>query len=98
MNKTLTKSELAKQLAHANRHRALPQTVAVDIVETMMDLIACHFQNGGSKVAIHGFGTFKTRKRKAFVGSDPRNGDRLEIPERLSITFKPSAEVIKRIN
>lgn len=96
MSKSLTKFELAKQL---ERHPSIKtRKAAVDIIETLMDLIACHFQNGGSKVSIHGFGAFKTRKRRAFIGSDPRNGGRLEIPERLSITFKPSAEVIKRIN
>ncbi len=95
MPSTLTKYALAKQLSksHDLTHKA-----AVDLIETVADLIACHFQNGGTAVSLRGFGAFKIRKRRAFVGADPRSGEALSIPERKSLTFKPSAEIIRRIN
>lgn len=95
MPKTLTKTELAKQTARA---MSLGNVEAISTIETITDLITCHFQNGGVAVTIRGFGTFKKRKRRAFTGSDPRTGEPVEIPERYSVTFKPSADVVRRIN
>ena len=74
------------------------QKEATAVIETALDLITCYFQNGGSTVAVRGFGTFKKRKRRAFTGSDPRTGEPVAIPERYSVTFKPSADVVRRIN
>lgn len=100
--KTLTKNELAKQLRQGTKRRLVLMTekTAIYIVETIADLIACHFANGGDRVIIRGFGTFKIRKRKAFIGYNPRRGSMLyqRVPARLSVGFKPSAEMTKRIN
>jgi nucleoid DNA-binding protein len=95
MSKTLTKTGLAKQTAQG---LSLTQIEAMNAIETIADLITCHFQNGGEVVTIRGFGTFRKRKRRAFTGSDPRTGEPVAIPERYSVTFKPSADVVRRIN
>lgn len=77
---------------------ALPAAKAVDVIETLMDLIICHFQSGGERVVLRGFGTFKLRKRRAHVGSNPQTGESMRIPAALSIAFKPGAEALRRLN
>lgn len=95
--KELNKHDLAKQLAKSGAV-PLTQKAAVDIIETMLDLIVCHFQNGGQRVSLRGFGTFKLRRRIAFEGSNPGNQVRISIPARVSLAFKPGEEVRKRLN
>ena len=98
MKDTLAKNELAAELGLSPRFRALPRKLLVDLIETLTDLIVCHFQSGGKRVVLRGFGVFKLRQRCAFTGSNPRTGESLDVSERLSLIFKPSAEVIRRLN
>lgn len=94
----MTKIELAKQLTRDTRFRWMSVKTAQDIIETALDLMICHLQDGGEEITIRGFGTLKTRRRRAFVGKDPRTGEQIQIPERLSVVLKPSAEMLRRIN
>lgn len=98
MGSTLTKHDLARQLAAETRFLWMTQKAAVDIVETMMDLLVLHFQNGGEQITLRGFGSFKIRRRKAFLGTDPRTGIHVDVPARASLAFKPSRETVSRIN
>lgn len=95
---TLTKRDLAAQLKGSKSFSHLSQVLIIDLIETACDLIVCHLQEGGDKVAIRGFGTFKLRKRKGFAGTDPRNGAAIKIAAKTSMAFKPAAEVIRRLN
>lgn len=97
--KTLTKHGLAKMLAAEKRLLWMTQEAAVDVIETLLDLITLHFQNGGEKVALRGFGSFKLVRRKKSVTCDPRLAyGNLTIPATKSVGFKPSAAVKQRIN
>lgn len=91
----MTKLELAKQLAQAE---GIAITRAQSIVDNVMDLIICHFQDGGSQVTLRGFGTIKIRKRHAHRGVNPKTGEVVEVAEKMSITFKPAADFLHRIN
>ena len=99
--KRLTKQGLAKELAKCRGIRDVYSANvirAVDIIETLADLVVCHFVEGGEAVTIRGFGTLKIVHRKSFVGTNPRTGHALRIEARKSLSFKPSAEATKRIN
>lgn len=100
---TLTKYDLAKQLKSGLRWD-LNQGQMVDIIETLTDLIVCHFQNSEGeiikdvKVSLRGFGTFKLRRRKAYVGRSLKTGEPVDVAESYSLGFKPAAEVCRRLN
>lgn len=98
MSGTLTKSNLAAMVASEERFAKISQQKMTDILETALDVIVCFFQGGGTRVTLRGFGTFKLRRRGAFTGSNPNTGESIPIPERLSIAFKPGAEVLRRLN
>lgn len=91
----MTKLELAKELAQAE---GISQVKALSIIESLMDLITCHFQNGGKQVTLRGFGTFKTYKRRGFLGRNPKTGAPIPIVEKLFVGLRPSAELLRRIN
>lgn len=90
----MTKLELAKQLAAAE---GLTHTKALSIVDNVVDLIVLHFVEGGEKITIRGFGTIKIWKRRAYTGTDP-HGRLRSYNEQKSITLRPSAETLRRIN
>lgn len=92
--KALTKHELAGQLATSCE---LTKAEAVNIVETLCDLIICWFCEGGERVSLNGFGAFKQSRRREFKTTDPQGGA-ITVPARVSIVFKPSVEAVRRIN
>ena len=52
----------------------------------------------GEKIKIPGFGVFKVRAKAARKGRNPKTGDRIEIPARRVVSFKPSGAVRKALN
>lgn len=47
------------------------------------------------KVALIGFGTFAVVEKEARTGINPRTKEKIEIPARKVVKFKPSAELGK---
>jgi integration host factor subunit beta len=54
--------------------------------------------NRGDTVELRGFGTFTTRQRQAWVGRNPKNGIRVEVPPKRVPHFKPSKKLLEIIN
>ena len=52
----------------------------------------------GDNVEIRGFGTYKTIKRKARIGRNPKNSQPVQIPEKNAIRWKMSKTFLKRLN
>ena len=50
------------------------------------------------KVQIIGFGTFATKTREARTGRNPKTGEKLHIPARLRVVFKPSKAFRELLN
>ena len=96
--KALTKRALAEQLRRSPKQPGLTQGECLDIIETLADLVVCYFVENGRAVTVRGFGTFKLSYRKGFTSVHPQTGAVVFIPNRKTITFKPSAEVRRRIN
>ncbi len=42
------------------------------------------------RVDLRGFGVFEVKTRKPRIGRNPRTKEKVEIPERKVVTFKPS--------
>ena len=49
-------------------------------------------------IEIRGFGTYKTVKRKARIGRNPKNSAIVKIPEKRAIKWKISEEFFRRLN
>ena len=52
----------------------------------------------GDRVEIRGFGTFQTRVHAAKATVNPRTGAKMRLPARRSVLFRPSRELIKKMN
>lgn len=51
--------------------------------EIVLDKLA-----SGEKVSFSGFGTFEVKKRAAHVGRDPRNGEKIDVAETKTVSFR----------
>jgi integration host factor subunit beta len=85
----LTKANLIEEVC---RVVEIPRKEAAIIVERILDSMV-HALDRGDKVEIRGFGSFRTRYRRARVGRNPKTGARVEVPAKRIPFFKPSKEL-----
>ena len=67
------------------------------IVDLLFDSVIGALK-GGDKIEIRGFGSFRTRSRKARTGRNPRTGERVDVPPKTVPFFKPAKELRDLIN
>ena len=94
--KILTKQALARQLQQSQPD--LTQCRLTDIIDTIADLVICHFVEGGEVAVLRGFGRLRMVRRAAFMGRHPSTGQPHRHEARKLLMFKPSAEAVRRIN
>ena len=91
----MVRSELLQKFC--NQH---PQLLRKD-VEKIFEIIFSEILEAlarGDNVEIRGFGTYKTVKRKARVGRNPKNSELVQIPEKKAIKWKTSKAFFNRLN
>ena len=87
MNKTELINEIAAK-AECNK------AVAKATLEATLDAIAEALKKE-DKVALIGFGTFSVVEKEARTGINPRTKEKIEIPARKVVKFKPGSELGK---
>lgn len=90
----MTKADLIEDVSQAVEVSRKDSEV---IVETIFDSIIKSLQTG-DKIEIRGFGSFRTRPRKARIGRNPKTGARVDVPAKKIPYFKPSKELKDLVN
>lgn len=90
----MTKADLVDEVSRAVE---LTRKDSELIVETIFEGIVKTLR-GGEKIEIRGFGSFRTRQRKARIGRNPKSGARVEVPAKTIPYFKPSKELKDLVN
>jgi integration host factor subunit beta len=52
----------------------------------------------GDRVELRGFGIFSTNIQKARISRNPKNGTKVNTPEKKTINFKMSKEMFNKLN
>lgn len=91
----VTKADLAN--AVYQRHGALSRRESLDLVEAILTGVQRTLVSG-EPVKISGFGSFAVVQRKSRKARNPRTGAPVMIPERRYPLFRPSREIIRRLN
>ena len=94
MSYTLTRAQIADELY---RTIGLSHNESSELVETFFEEILLCFEKG-EEVKLTSFGTFKIRNKKERVGRNPKTGIEAKISPRKVVTFKPSRQVIDKID
>ena len=90
----MTKAELIEDVSRAVEMSRKDSEV---IVETIFESIVKSLRTGDN-IEIRGFGSFRTRQRKARVGRNPKTGARVDVPAKKIPYFKPSKELKDLVN
>jgi integration host factor subunit beta len=91
---TMTKADLVETVIRVTE---LPRKESEAIVETIFESIIGALQ-GGDRIEIRGFGSFRTRQRRGRTGRNPKTGAKVEVPPKRIPFFKPSKELKDYVN
>jgi integration host factor subunit beta len=91
----MTKSDLIRRLAEANRHLYIRDIEK--IVATVFEEISAALARG-DRVELRGFGAFSVRDRDARLGRNPRTGDEVRVPDKVVPYFKTGKELRLQLN
>ena len=95
----MNKKEMAAKLA---TKIGVSQVKAMEILNALFEaesgegIIAVEL-DAGRKVTIPGFGTFGTKQRAARIGTNPSNGEKIEITSKKYAFFKPGKTLKERV-
>ena len=91
---TVTKADLVEEVVRVTE---LPRKESEAVVETIFESIIGALQ-GGDRIEIRGFGSFRTRQRRGRTGRNPKTGAKVEVPPKKIPFFKPSKELKDYVN
>lgn len=78
-------SELARKLGYTNKDTS-------QLVSTVIGVMTQELQEGKT-VAIQGFGTFEVKKKLERISVNPVTQQRMLIPPKLVLSYKPSTNL-----
>jgi nucleoid DNA-binding protein len=90
---TVTKKEIVKQISE---RIGLTQLKTKEIVQQTFDAIVDTLLEVG-RIELRNFGVFEVKQRKARRARNPRTGDRVDVPPKNVVTFKPGKEMEERV-
>jgi nucleoid DNA-binding protein len=89
----VTKKEIVKQISD---RIGLTQLKTKEIVQQTFDAIVDTLLEVG-RIELRNFGVFEVKRRKARKARNPRTGDKVEVPPKNVVTFKPGKEMEERV-
>jgi len=89
----VTKKEIVKQISDKI---GLTQLKTKDIVQQTFDAIVDALLEMG-RIELRNFGVFEVKQRKARKARNPRTGERVDVPPKYVVTFKPGKEMEERV-
>ncbi len=91
----MTKSELIRAL-----NEKLPDRHLDDVELAVNCLLKCMADGlvQGERIEIRGFGGFDRHHRPSHIGRNPKTGEAVQIPEKVTVHFKPGKDMKDRVN
>ena len=89
----MTKKEIVKTISD---EIGLTQLKTKEIVQKTFDAIVETLVEDG-RIELRNFGVFEVKKRAARKARNPRTGDKVFVPEKFVVTFKPGKEMEERV-
>jgi integration host factor subunit beta len=89
----VTKKEIVKQISD---RMDLTQLKTKEIVQQTFDAIVETLLEVG-RIELRNFGVFEVKRRKARKARNPRTGQKVDVPPKNVVTFKPGKEMEERV-
>jgi len=89
----MTKKEIVKTISE---EMGLTQLKTKEIVQKTFDAIIEALVTD-ERIELRNFGVFEVKKRAARKARNPRTGDKVHVPAKYVVTFKPGKEMEERV-
>lgn len=89
----MTKKEIVKTISE---EIGLTQLKTKEIVQKTFDAIVETLVEDG-RIELRNFGVFEVKQRAARKARNPRTGQRVDVPEKFVVTFKPGKEMEEKV-
>ena len=89
----MTKKDLARAISE---ELGLTSLVALQAVQRVFDGITETLVQEG-RIELRNFGVFEVKKRKPRKARNPRTGEKVKVPAKMVVTFKPGREMEERV-
>ncbi|MFK7769756.1 MAG: HU family DNA-binding protein [Mariniblastus sp.] len=90
----MTKKEIVKTISE---QIGLTQQTTKEIVQKTFDAIIDALVTD-RRIELRNFGVFEVKKRAARNARNPKTGDKVHVPEKFVVTFKPGKDMEERVN
>ena len=91
----VTKKEIVKTISE---EIGLTQLKTKEIVQKTFDAIVDTLvESPDKRIELRNFGVFEVKKRAARKARNPRTGEKVFVPEKFVVTFKPGKEMEERV-
>jgi nucleoid DNA-binding protein len=91
----VTKKEIVKTISE---ECGLTQLQTKEIVQkTFEAIISTLVEDPQHRIELRNFGVFEVKKRAARKARNPRTGDRVDVPSKWVVTFKPGKEMEEKV-
>src|SRR5438105_5208145 len=89
----VTKKEIVKQISE---RIGMTQLKTKEIVQLTFDAIVDTLLED-KRIELRNFGVFEVKQRKARKARNPRTGEKVDVPPKNVVTFKPGKEMEERV-
>jgi nucleoid DNA-binding protein len=89
----VTKKEIVRTISE---EIGLTQLKTKEIVQKTFDAIVETLVEDG-RIELRNFGVFEVKRRAPRKARNPRTGDKVDVPEKFVVTFKPGKEMEERV-
>jgi len=91
----VTKKEIVKAISERT---GLTQLETKRIVQMTFDaIVETLVTSKERRIELRNFGVFEVKRRAARKARNPRTGDKVDVPEKYVVTFKPGKEMEERV-
>jgi nucleoid DNA-binding protein len=96
----VTKQELVKRVAERAAMNKKQAGALVDAVfaELQDFFLSARVGRKAPRFSFPGFGTFTKKRRRGRTGVNPRTGERITIPDQVTVAFQPGSELKVSLN
>jgi len=89
----MTKRDIVLKISEQT---GIKQILVKEVVHKTFDTIFEALKDG-QRIEIRNFGVFYRKLRKKKIGRNPKTGEVVPIPERITVAFKPGLEMRKSV-
>jgi len=89
----MTKKDIVKQIAS---ELGVSQSLVYEVVQRTFDGIT-ETLAAEHRIELRNFGVFEIRLRAPRKARNPRTNERVDVPQRAAVSFKPAKEMAQRI-